>query len=494
MKKLSLHPACKLFPQLPKDELRALAADIKANGLQNSIVLYEGKILDGRNRWLACKIAKVKPTFVQWNGSGSPVAWVISENLVRRHLTSSQRAVIALDILPMLEKEAGERQTLGKKLTRVSANGKGKASQFAARLTKSNSAYVAMLKAISKTAPELIEKVRAGDLSVPDAKRLSDIPKEKRQELLQAVNGKSHNGEFLREWRTFSTPKAPKSVHRSVSDRKCRINATTLIHGDCTKRLKELPSKSVDAIITDPIYPEVSREYGRISEAEWHSLMQDVVAECRRILKPKGSAVIIFQPNYAKIGQMRPWPWEFVAWAAKEWNLVQDAYWWATDAMPLAGTDRRYGLMRQSVKMCVWLGPADCYRNQDAVLWTPSQATVARNRTDHALRIGRNGRHYRNSTIGMSAEDRGGTTPFNLLPIPTGGQPGGTEHHPAATPFDLAAWWCRYLLPSDGVLLDPFCGSGTMLLAGLDHGASQVIGIDKEKKYLAITKRRITKG
>ena len=86
MKNLRLHPACKLS-QLPKDELKALAADIKANGLQNSIVLYEGKILDGRNRWLACKIAKVKPTFVQWNGSGSPVAWVISENFVRRHLT-----------------------------------------------------------------------------------------------------------------------------------------------------------------------------------------------------------------------------------------------------------------------------------------------------------------------------------------------------------------------------------------------------------------------
>ena len=33
-----------------------------------------------------------------------------------------------------------------------------------------------------------------------------------------------------------------------------------------------------------------------------------------------------------------------------------------------------------------------------------------------------------------------------------------------------------------------------MLVAGLDHGASKAIGIDKEKKYLAIAKRRITKG
>lgn len=494
MRKLRLHPACKLFPQLPKEELRQLAADIKANGLQNSIVLHEGQILDGRNRWLACKIAKVKPTFIEWKGQGSPVAWVISENLVRRHLTSSQRAVVALDILPMLEKEAGERQTSGKKLPEVSADGKGKASQIAARLTKSNSAYVAALKAVSKTAPELIEKVRAGDLSVPDAKRLSEIPKEKRKELLRAVNGKSHNGEFLREWRHEYTPKPLTPVARKKTDRQARIETATLIHGDCRKELKKIASQSIDAVISDPIYPEVNRDYGRISEKDWHSLMQDVVIECHRVLKPNGSAVFIFQPNYSKIGSMRLWLWEFLVQTAKEWNLIQDCYWWCIDAMPLAGTRRDQGLLRQSVKMCCWFGPSDCYHNQDAVLWTSSQANLARNRADMALRTGPSGRSFRNGTVAKAAEERGGVTPFNLLPIATGGQPGGSEHHPAATPYDLAAWWCRYILPPDGVLLDPFCGSGTMLAAGLDHGASKVIGIDKEKKYLAIAKRRITKG
>jgi site-specific DNA-methyltransferase (adenine-specific) len=83
---------------------------------------------------------------------------------------------------------------------------------------------------------------------------------------------------------------------------------------------------------------------------------------------------------------------------------------------------------------------------------------------------------------------------MNLLPIPTGGQPGGAGEHPAATPYDVAAWWSRYILPPDGVLLDPMCGSETMLVAGLDHGASHVIGIDKEPEYLGIARRRIRNG
>ena len=280
-------------------------------------------------------------------------------------------------------------------------------------------------------------------------------------------------------------------VTRSEAERRSRMNATTLIQGDATIQLKKIATASVDALICDPPYPEVNRAYGRMTEKDWHEMMHKIVTESRRVLKPKGSAVFILQPNYESIGKMRLWLFEFVVWAAKEWNLVQDVWWWAVDAMPLAGASRKYGLMRQSMKMCVWLGSPDCYRNQDAVLWTPSQATSARHRADIALRTGPSGRTFRNSTISQAADERGGTTPYNCLPIATGGQPGGSEHHPAATPYDVAAWWCKYILPSGGVLLDCFAGSGTMLAAGLDNGASSVIGIERDKKYLGIARRRV---
>jgi site-specific DNA-methyltransferase (adenine-specific) len=86
---------------------------------------------------------------------------------------------------------------------------------------------------------------------------------------------------------------------------------------------------------------------------------------------------------------------------------------------------------------------------------------------------------------------RGGSTPFNVLSIPKGGGSPGANGHPAVTPIVVADWWCRYLLPPGGVLLDPFCGSGTMLESGLNNGASKVIGIEKQAKYLRTCRRRI---
>src|SRR5262249_30129502 len=154
---------------------------------------------------------------------------------------------------------------------------------------------------------------------------------------------------------------------------------------------------------------------------------------------------VILQPNAERVGQMRLWLWDFVAWAGREWNLVQDAWWWAVDVLPLGGIKRQQGLMRPAVKMCVWLGAPDCYRNQGNVLWSPSQEMAAGHRSDMALRVGPNGRPYRTGTLVRAADERGGTTPFNCLPMPAGGDSGWGSQHPARTPYNLAAWWSRYI-------------------------------------------------
>jgi ParB-like chromosome segregation protein Spo0J len=101
MKMLPFHEAANLFPMMAEDELNALAEDIKKHGLRQPIVFFDGHILDGRNRLKACALAGVKPKFVTIAPifDGSPLDYVISMNLHRRHLTSEQKREIVAAVL-----------------------------------------------------------------------------------------------------------------------------------------------------------------------------------------------------------------------------------------------------------------------------------------------------------------------------------------------------------------------------------------------------------
>lgn len=103
------HPLAELFPLMDDAELKELAEDIKIHGQRAPITLLAGKILDGRNRWRACTIAKITPKTRQFENGGDPLEFVISANLHRRHLTIEQRAFIAAKFEKM--KHGGSRRT-----------------------------------------------------------------------------------------------------------------------------------------------------------------------------------------------------------------------------------------------------------------------------------------------------------------------------------------------------------------------------------------------
>jgi hypothetical protein len=95
---MKFHPLAKCLPMLPGHELEELAQDIRKNGLHFPITTFEKMILDGRNRWAACKRAHIKPKFVEFEGD-DPVAFVMSNNLSRRHLPAGKRAEYAIKIV-----------------------------------------------------------------------------------------------------------------------------------------------------------------------------------------------------------------------------------------------------------------------------------------------------------------------------------------------------------------------------------------------------------
>ena len=103
------HPAAELFPLMAKDELQTLAADIKKNGLLVPITLNkDGALLEGRNRLNACQIAGVEPRFDTYRGN-DPVGFVMSANIHRRHLTTSQKRDLVAKLLK-LEPGKSDRQ------------------------------------------------------------------------------------------------------------------------------------------------------------------------------------------------------------------------------------------------------------------------------------------------------------------------------------------------------------------------------------------------
>ena len=96
------HEVANIFPLMQGDEFDALKADIAANGLREPVWLHsDGRIIDGRNRYRACCELSIEPMYRTWDGGGSPVSFVVSLNLHRRHLTESQRAMIAAKLATM---------------------------------------------------------------------------------------------------------------------------------------------------------------------------------------------------------------------------------------------------------------------------------------------------------------------------------------------------------------------------------------------------------
>jgi N6-adenosine-specific RNA methylase IME4 len=153
---IPFHPLAEIFPLLEPEPFAALVEDIRAQGLHEPIVLHEGKILDGRNRYRACIEAGVDPRFESYNGTDS-LGYVVSLNLRRRHLSESQRAMVAARIATL---HLGANQH-----TRGSENLPTQ-SQAAELLSVSDRSVRSARTVQTTGAPELVQAVERGDVRV----------------------------------------------------------------------------------------------------------------------------------------------------------------------------------------------------------------------------------------------------------------------------------------------------------------------------------------
>lgn len=178
---MNFHPYSEVFPLIEGADFDALVSDIQSNGLQQEICLYKGQILDGRNRFLACKKVNVTPRFTEFSGTDEgALAFVVSANVSRRHLSLSERAFAAARIAQL--RHGGDRRSEDFKapidaLKSKAPAGALKIDDAAEKLKVSPRSVDRAKKVLDQGSKALKKAAESGEVSLSKAASVVDLPK-----------------------------------------------------------------------------------------------------------------------------------------------------------------------------------------------------------------------------------------------------------------------------------------------------------------------------
>lgn len=280
---MEFHPLANIFPLIEGAEFEALVADVKENGVHEPVILLDGMILDGRNRYRAAAVNSVAFETIEYRGN-DPLGYVVSLNLRRRHLDESQRAMVAAKLANM---------KVGGKEANASIEAIGAVSQYdaATLLNVSRSGVQRAKEVIDEGAPELVAAVERGEVSVSAAAEVASLTKE--EQVVIVARGED---EIVREANRIKRERKEEkkaereAIKRAVPDNLPRVSDRfTLMHADL--RDAHIMPESIDLILTDPPYPEEHLECFK-----W-------LADCAaKWLKPGGTlAVMSGQAHLPKV-------------------------------------------------------------------------------------------------------------------------------------------------------------------------------------------------
>lgn len=188
---LEVHPAAEIFPMMSGSDFAALKADIRQNGQRERIVVFDEKILDGRNRHSACLELGIEPEVCELEACHDPVAYVLSMNLHRRHLSPGQRATVAARIEQL--RHGGNRKA------DQDANLRLDRSHVGTMLSISPRSVCDAQKVLKKGHDSLIQKMEAGEIAPSLAAKFVDAVPNKRDQAKDVTKGKAAVQEAVRE-------------------------------------------------------------------------------------------------------------------------------------------------------------------------------------------------------------------------------------------------------------------------------------------------------
>jgi N6-adenosine-specific RNA methylase IME4/ParB-like chromosome segregation protein Spo0J len=255
---IPFHPLADIFPLIEGDDFDQLVADIRDNGLREPIVLLEGQILDGRNRYRACVAAGLMPEeltapgrahlryFHSFVPAGFPtpphdglLAYVISKNLRRRQLNDDQRRMVAARLVNLKQGRPADDKT-----SQIANISRGSAAKM---LTSDVAGIDRARSVISRAVPELIAAVDQGVVSVASAAELAAQPVERQAEIVNALPRDEHGR---------LTPAAKKALAPVIKEVRAEKQIEKKERRDTReaelgRRLREMPEKHFGVAIED---------------------------------------------------------------------------------------------------------------------------------------------------------------------------------------------------------------------------------------------------
>ncbi|MBX6421171.1 MAG: site-specific DNA-methyltransferase [Nevskia sp.] len=252
-----------------------------------------------------------------------------------------------------------------------------------------------------------------------------------------------------------------------------------ILFGDAAKVLTEVPSDSVDLIVTSPPYADQRvASYGGIKPDRYVEWFMPIAAELWRVLRPTGTFILNIKERVVD-GERHTYVLELILEMRRRgWLWTEEYIWHKKNCYPGKWPNR----FRDAWERLLQFNKQKRFKMfQDAVMVPTGDWAKTRLR-----KLGDTDRIRYESRVGSGFGknisnwlDRDKAYPTNVLHLAT---ECGNRNHSAAFPESLPSFFIRLFTEPGDCVLDPFAGSGTTLRAAKNLGRT-AIGIDNSREY-----------
>lgn len=189
---VQFHPLADTFPLLEGDEFDGLVKDIEEHGMRHPVVLFEGKILDGRNRYRAAQKLGVAHRETKFEGEyDDAVRLVISENIHRRHLSPADRAIAAESLATALQGRPRTKGPAGTDDGQPSEPEHKTTISEASSLMDASPTMVKRVRTVKRDGiPEVAKAMQAGDITPTAAESIASLPEDEQKKIMESGDRK----------------------------------------------------------------------------------------------------------------------------------------------------------------------------------------------------------------------------------------------------------------------------------------------------------------